>query len=85
MTRKAAPALASGCSFIVKPAEETQLTTMRLVELAHEAEIPKDAIQCINGKGSIVGKLFLNLTVHYSFLIYPIHITKYRILFSFSY
>lgn len=58
MTRKAAPALAAGCSFIVKPAEETPLTTIRLVELAHEAGIPEDVIQCVNGKGSVVGKLF---------------------------
>src|SRR5699024_7889282 len=33
MTRKAAPALAAGCTFIVKPAEETPITTIRLVEL----------------------------------------------------
>ncbi|WP_153731538.1 NAD-dependent succinate-semialdehyde dehydrogenase [Sporosarcina obsidiansis] len=58
MTRKAAPALAAGCSFIVKPAEETPLTTIRLVELAHEAGIPEDAIQCVNGRGSVVGRLF---------------------------
>lgn len=58
MTRKAAPALAAGCTFIVKPAEETPLTTIRLTELAHEAGIPKDVIQCVNGRGSIVGKVF---------------------------
>ena len=60
MTRKAAPALAAGCSFIVKSAEETPLTTMTLVELAHEVGIPKDAIQYVNGKGSDVGKIFTN-------------------------
>jgi len=58
MTRKAAPALAAGCTFIVKPAEETPLTTIRLVELAHEAGIPIDVIQCVNGRGKVVGKLF---------------------------
>lgn len=58
MTRKAAPALAAGCTFIVKPAEDTPLTTMTLVKLAHEAGIPKDAIQYVNGKGSVVGPLF---------------------------
>lgn len=35
MTRKAAPALTAGCSFIVKPAEETPLTTIILIDLAH--------------------------------------------------
>lgn len=34
MLRKAAPALAAGCTFIVKPAAETPLTTVRLIELA---------------------------------------------------
>ena len=58
MTRKAAPALAAGCTFIVKPAEETPLTTMKLIELAHEAGIPKDALQFVNGKGRDVGTLF---------------------------
>jgi succinate-semialdehyde dehydrogenase/glutarate-semialdehyde dehydrogenase len=58
MTRKAAPALAAGCPFIVKPAVETPLTTIRLVELAHEAGIPADVIQCVNGSGSKVGDLF---------------------------
>lgn len=60
MTRKAAPALAAGCTFIVKPAAETPLTTIKLVELAHEVGIPKDAIQCVNGSGSFVGDLFTN-------------------------
>ena len=58
MTRKAAPALAAGCTFIVKPAEETPLTTIRLVELAHEAGIPEDVIQCVSGRGRVIGSLF---------------------------
>ncbi|ASN05359.1 NAD-dependent succinate-semialdehyde dehydrogenase [Virgibacillus necropolis] len=58
MTRKAAPALAAGCTFIVKPAEETPLTTIKLIELAHEVGIPEDAIQCVIGYGSEVGKIF---------------------------
>lgn len=58
MTRKAAPALAAGCTFIVKPAVETPLTTIRLIELAHEVGIPTDAVQCVNGSGSVVGDLF---------------------------
>ncbi|MBT2654560.1 NAD-dependent succinate-semialdehyde dehydrogenase [Bacillus sp. ISL-18] len=58
MTRKAAPALAAGCPFIVKPAVETPLTTIRLIELAHEAGIPTDVIQYVNSSGSMVGDLF---------------------------
>ena len=58
MTRKAGPALAAGCTFIVKPAEDTPLTMIKLVELAHEAGIPKDVIQCVVGVGSEVGPVF---------------------------
>ncbi len=58
MTRKAGPALAAGCTFIVKPAEDTPLTMIRLVELAHEAGIPKDVVQCVIGAGSEVGPVF---------------------------
>ena len=41
MTRKAAPALAAGCTFICKPAQDTPLTTMKFVDLAHEAGLIK--------------------------------------------
>ncbi|WP_174727280.1 NAD-dependent succinate-semialdehyde dehydrogenase [Mesobacillus harenae] len=58
MTRKAAPALAAGCTFIVKPAEDTPLTTIRLIELAHQAGIPTNAIQYVIGDGKEVGELF---------------------------
>ncbi|WP_284139147.1 MULTISPECIES: NAD-dependent succinate-semialdehyde dehydrogenase [unclassified Virgibacillus] len=58
MARKAAPALAAGCTFIVKPASETPLTGMKFIELAHEAGIPKDVIQYVNGKGSDIGSIF---------------------------
>lgn len=58
MTRKAGPALAAGCTFIVKPAEDTPLTMIRLVELAYEAGIPKDVVQCVIGEGVKVGPIF---------------------------
>src|SRR5699024_4614360 len=48
MTLKAAPALAAGCTFVVKPAAETPLTTMKLIELAHEVGIPTDVLQYVN-------------------------------------
>ena len=58
MARKAAPALAAGCTFIVKPAAETPLTGMKFIDLAHEAGIPKNVIQYVNGPGSVVGDIF---------------------------
>lgn len=60
MARKAAPALAAGCTFIVKPAVETPLTTIKFIELAHEAGIPEGVIQYVNGRGSMIGDLFSN-------------------------
>ncbi|GAA0447772.1 succinate-semialdehyde dehydrogenase [Lentibacillus halophilus] len=58
MARKAAPALAAGCTFIVKLASETPLSGMKFIDLAHEAGIPKDAIQYVHGGGRVVGNLF---------------------------
>src|SRR5699024_8713290 len=58
MTRKAAPALAAGCTFIVKPAEETPLTTIKLIELSIEAGFPDGVIQYVIGKGSVIGDIF---------------------------
>jgi len=40
ITRKAAPALAAGCTFVIKPSEETPLSALALAELAHRAGIP---------------------------------------------
>lgn len=47
ITRKIAPALAVGCTAVVKPAAETPLTAIRVAELAYEAGIPKDAFHII--------------------------------------
>lgn len=58
LTRKVAPALAAGCSFIIKPAAETPLTTMRLVELAYQAGVPENVFKAVNGSGSDIGKIF---------------------------
>jgi succinate-semialdehyde dehydrogenase/glutarate-semialdehyde dehydrogenase len=41
ITRKAAPALAAGCSVVIKPASETPLSALALAELAHRAGIPR--------------------------------------------
>lgn len=58
ITRKMAPALAAGCTIVCKPAVQTPLTTKRLVELAHDAGIPKDAISYIVASGKDAGRLF---------------------------
>ncbi|OOY05955.1 aldehyde dehydrogenase [Thioclava sp. F28-4] len=53
---KIGPALASGCSVIVKPAEETSLTALRVAELAIEAGLPKGVLNVLPGSGSEVGE-----------------------------
>ena len=50
-----APALAAGNAVLVKPAEITPLTTMRLGELALQAGLPDGLFQVLPGKGSVVG------------------------------
>jgi len=54
-----APALAAGNAVLVKPAELTPLTTIRLGELAVEAGLDGDLLQVLPGKGSVVGQRFV--------------------------
>ncbi|UFI04638.1 aldehyde dehydrogenase [Roseibium aggregatum] len=53
---KIGPALAAGCSVIVKPAEETSLTALRIAELAMEAGIPRGVFNVVPGSGPGVGE-----------------------------
>src|ERR1019366_1910654 len=54
-----APALAAGNTVVLKPAELTPLTAIRIGELALEAGIPDGVFNVIPGKGSIVGERFV--------------------------
>ena len=56
MAWKIGPALAAGCSVIVKPAEETSLTALRLAELACEAGVPAGVLNVVTGTGPAVGE-----------------------------
>ncbi len=55
ITRKAAPALAAGCTMIVKPAEQTPLTALALGVLAEEAGIPAGVFQVVTGDAREIG------------------------------
>ncbi len=55
-----APALAAGNTVVLKPAELTPLTAMRLGELALEAGIPAGVFQVIPGRGAVVGQRFVS-------------------------
>ncbi|MEM9737247.1 MAG: aldehyde dehydrogenase family protein, partial [Pseudomonadota bacterium] len=53
---KIGPALTSGCSVIVKPAEQTSMTALRVAELAAEAGLPRGVLQVLPGDGPSVGE-----------------------------
>ena len=52
---KLAPALAAGCTVVLKPAEETSMTALRLGELASEAGLPAGVLNIVTGLGSEAG------------------------------
>ena len=57
ITRKAAPALAAGCTMIIKPATETPFSALALGALAEQAGIPAGVIQVVTGKSSTIGDI----------------------------
>ena len=52
---KVGPALAAGNAVIVKPATDTPLSALKLVEILVEAGVPAEAVQCITGPGNELG------------------------------
>ena len=55
ITRKAGPALASGCTMVLKPAEQTPFSALALALLAHRAGIPKGVFNVITGDAPAIG------------------------------
>jgi len=58
ITRKIAPALAAGCTTVLKPSEETPYTALKLVQLAEEAGIPKGVINIITGDAPAIANVW---------------------------
>ncbi|KAG0142851.1 hypothetical protein CROQUDRAFT_49677 [Cronartium quercuum f. sp. fusiforme G11] len=56
MTWKVAPALATGCAIVFKPAEQTPLATLLFCELIRQAGYPPGAFNCVNSYGSVGGR-----------------------------
>ncbi|MBQ0900762.1 aldehyde dehydrogenase [Micromonospora sp. U21] len=54
------PALAAGNTVVLKPAELTPLTALRLAELAREAGLPDDVFTVVPGEGAVVGERFVS-------------------------
>lgn len=60
ITRKLGPALAAGCTVVIKPSEETPLSAFAIGELACEAGIPPGVINIVTGNPSEVGDVFFD-------------------------
>src|SRR5512134_3771289 len=56
ITRKAGPALAAGCTVVLKPAEQTPFSALAMAELAERAGIPKGVLNIITGDAPTIGK-----------------------------
>src|ERR1700730_16802470 len=57
---KLAPALAGGCTVVMKPAELTSLSALRIGELALEAGLPAGVLNIVTGPGRVVGEALVN-------------------------
>ncbi|MGK3628487.1 aldehyde dehydrogenase family protein, partial [Acinetobacter sp. A11] len=58
ITRKAAPALAAGCTIVIKPANETPYCALAIAKLAEKAGIPAGVINVVTGKSQEIGSVF---------------------------
>ncbi|AVT79346.1 NAD-dependent succinate-semialdehyde dehydrogenase [Rhodopseudomonas palustris] len=57
ITRKVSPALAAGCTVVLKPAEETPLSAFALAALAEKAGVPKGVFNVLTGDAPAIGKV----------------------------
>ncbi len=64
ITRKAAPAIAAGCTFVLKPAEQTPLTALALAAVGAEAGLPDGVLNVITVAAADVEKVGLELTTN---------------------
>lgn len=62
ITRKAGPALAAGCTMILKPASQTPLSALALAVLAERAGVPKGAFSVVTGSARPIGEEFCHNT-----------------------
>ena len=61
ITLKIAPALASGCTVVLKPSEIAPVNAMLLAEIIHEAGLPAGVFNLVNGLGPVVGEVLASL------------------------
>ena len=63
ITRKAAPAIAAGCSMVLKPSEETPLSALALATLAEEAGVPAGVFNVVSGDAPAIGGAIMDAKV----------------------
>lgn len=59
LARKMGPALAAGCTIVIKPSSESPLSAVKLVELCEEVGFPKGVINLVTGSSSKIGKAIM--------------------------
>ncbi len=59
ISRKAAPALAAGCTMVLKPASATPLSALAIAELSHRAGVPRGVFNVVPGGAATVGEEFV--------------------------
>lgn len=65
ITRKIAPAMAAGCTIVIKPAELTPLSALALAELAQRAGVPEGVINILTA-GALINLLLLAKSIYAS-------------------
>ncbi|NBG87004.1 NAD-dependent succinate-semialdehyde dehydrogenase [Isachenkonia alkalipeptolytica] len=60
ITRKIAPALAAGCTVIIKPASQTPISAIKIMELVEKAGFPKGVVNLVTGDAASIGNVFLD-------------------------
>ncbi|MBO0587860.1 NAD-dependent succinate-semialdehyde dehydrogenase [Sporosarcina sp. E16_8] len=59
LARKMGPALAAGCTIVIKPSSESPLTAIKMIELCEKAGFPKGVINLVTGSSSEIGKAIM--------------------------
>ena len=59
LTRKMGPALAAGCTIVIKPSGESPITAIKLIELCEKAGFPKGVVNLVTGSSSEIGKTIM--------------------------
>lgn len=60
LTRKMGPALAAGCTVVIKPSSDSPITAIKLMELCEEAGFPKGVVNLVTGSSSEIGKTIMD-------------------------